>query len=120
MARYHVAVRLQCGWPPSAAELHAMRDAARRMPRPLRLHSVLFFVEGEVEVVLRTRGQTPTMAVQQVRLVLPMLRLRREAVRRIDVIRVHLLRSHRDLLTSWQPPARDRSRIEKRWSAGRT
>lgn len=93
-----------------------MRSAARKMPRALRLHSVLFFVEGDVEIVLRAHGPTPAMAVQQARLALPMLGLRRDAVRRIDVTGVHLLRSHRTLLISWLPP--DRSRIEKRWSSG--
>ncbi|WP_020390807.1 hypothetical protein [Kribbella catacumbae] len=109
MARFDVGVRLRCGFPPSASELHKMRRAARRLPRPLRLHSVLFFVEGDVEVVLRIHGPTPAMAVQQARLALPMLGLRRDAVRRIDVIRVHLLRSHRAVLATWLPPSRDRN-----------
>jgi hypothetical protein len=109
MARYDVIVRVRSGWPPSGSELYAMRRAARKLPGRLRLRSVLFFVEGECEIVLRLRGPLPTtMAIQQVRLVLPMLGLRRDSVRRIDVARPHLLRSHREVLTSWLPTTRDR------------
>jgi hypothetical protein len=58
------------------------------------------------------------MAIQQVRLALPMLRLRRERVRQIDVRRIHPLPSHRDLLATWMPPPA-RPRIERRRSVGR-
>jgi hypothetical protein len=106
MARYVVRVRVRMGWPASASELHEIRYAGRRLPRPMRLRSALCFVEGDVEFTLRTRSQTPAMAIQQVRLALPMLRLRRETVRRIDVLRIHPLPSRRYLLSSWTPPAR--------------
>jgi hypothetical protein len=43
------------------------------------------------------------MTIQQIRLALPMMRLRREKVQRIDVLRIHPLPSHRDLLASWTP-----------------
>ncbi|NEA30538.1 hypothetical protein [Streptomyces sp. SID13031] len=117
MARYHVRVRVRTGWPASAGDLYATRYAARRLPRPMRLLSTLCYVEGDVEFTLRTRCQTPAMAIQQVRLALPMLRLRRETVRRIDVLRIHPLPSYRFVLASWTPLP-DRSRIEKRRSAG--
>jgi hypothetical protein len=107
------------GWPASASELHATRYAGRRLPWPMRLRSDLCFVQGDVEFTLRTRSQTPAMAVQQVRLALPMLRLRRETVRQIDVLRMHPLPSHRHLLASWTPAA-DRPQLGKRHSVGRT
>jgi hypothetical protein len=81
----------------------------------MRLRSDLCFVEGDVEFTLRIRSQTPPMAIQQVRLALPMLRLRRESVRRIDVLRIHPLPSHRHLLASWTPPPA-RSGVAKRRS----
>ena len=110
MARYNVIVRVQSGWPPSGSDLYALHRAARKMPGPLRLRSVLFFVDGDSEISLRVHGPLPAaMAIQQVRLALPMLSLRRDAVRRIDVVRVHPLRSHRVVLTSWLPTARDRT-----------
>jgi hypothetical protein len=121
MGRYNVVVRVHCGFPPSAAELHKLRRAARHLPRPLRLRSVLFFVEGDEEVVLRTHGIPTSMALQQVRLALPMLGLRRDAVRRIDVVQVHLLPSHRTTLATWLPRTQPNpSRIVKRRSLGRT
>ncbi|MDX6262610.1 MAG: hypothetical protein QOH84_4298 [Kribbellaceae bacterium] len=106
MARYVVRVRVRMGWPASASELYEIRYAGHRLPRPMRLRSALCFVEGDVEFTLRTRSQTPAMAIQQVRLALPMLRLRRETVRQIDVLRNHPLPSHRYLLSSWTPPVR--------------
>lgn len=118
MGWYHVRVRVRTGWPASAGDLYATRSAARRLPWPLRLRSVLCFVEGDVEFTLRTRGQVPAMAIQQVRLALPMLRLRRDTIRRIDVLNIHVLPSHRRVLASWTPPP-NRSRIEKRRSMGR-
>lgn len=121
MGRYNVVVRVHCGFPPSAAELHKLRRAARRLPRPLRLRSILFFVEGDEEVVLRTHGLPSAMAIQQVRLALPMLGLRRDAVRRIDVVQVHVLPSHRTTLATWLPHDRaNRSPGEKWRSLGRS
>lgn len=108
MARYDVTVRVRTGWPLSGSDLFAMRCAGRHLPRPLRLRSILFFVDGDSEVVLRTRGLPTGMAIQQARLALPMLGLRRNAVRRIDVRRVHLLRSRRHVLASWLPTPPDR------------
>jgi hypothetical protein len=108
MARYDVTVRVRTGWPLSGSDLFAMRCAGRHLPRPLRLRSILFFVDGDSEVVLRTRGLPARMAIQQARLALPMLGLRRDAVRRMDVRCVHLLRSRRHLLASWLPTAPDR------------
>lgn len=119
MAWFSVRVRVRTGWPASASDLYATRYAARRLPRPLRLRSALCFVEGDVEFTLRTRCQEPAMAIQQVRLALPMLRLRRDTVRRIDVLSIHLLPSHRRVLASWTPLP-DRSRIEKRRFVGGT
>jgi hypothetical protein len=119
MGWYVVRIRVRMGWPASASDLHATRYAGRRLPWPMRLRSDLCFVHGDVEFTLRTRSQTPTMAIQQVRLALPMLRLRRETVRQIDVRRMHPLPSHRDLLASWRPPP-DRSRLGNRHSVGRS
>ncbi|TDO30980.1 hypothetical protein EV643_1344 [Kribbella sp. VKM Ac-2527] len=109
MARSDVTVRVRTGWPPSGSDLYAMRCAGRHLPRPLRLRSVLYFVNGDCEVVLRTRGLPTGMAIQQARLALPMLGLRRDAVRRIDVRRVHLLPSRRHLLATWLPTHPDRT-----------
>jgi hypothetical protein len=103
MAWYVVRLRVRTGWPASAADLHATRYAARRLPRSMRRVSALCFVEGDVEFTLRVRAPTPSMTIQQIRLALPMLRLRREKVQRIDVLRIHPLPSHRDLLASWTP-----------------
>ena len=109
MARYDVTVRVRSGWPPSGSDLYAMRQAARRLPRPLRLRSELFFVGGDCEIVLRTRGLPAAMTVHQIRLALPMLGLRRDDVLRIDVVRRRLFRSRRDVLASWLPAPRDRT-----------
>lgn len=105
MARYDVTVRVWTGWPPSASDLVAMRCAGRHLPGPLRLRSVMVCLNGDSEVVLRTGGLPPAMAIQQTRLALPLLGLRRDAVHWIDVRRVHLLRSRRHLLASWRPTA---------------
>ncbi|MFI5706953.1 hypothetical protein [Kribbella sp. NPDC051620] len=118
MGWYVVRIQVRMGWPASASELHAIRYAGHRLPWPMRLRSDLCFIHGDVEFTLRTRSQTPAMAIQQVRLALPMLRLRRERVQRIDVRRLHPLPSHRDLLASWMPHP-DRRGIERRRSVVR-
>ncbi|MEV0283702.1 MULTISPECIES: hypothetical protein [unclassified Kribbella] len=108
MARYDVTVRIRTGWPPSASDLFAMRSAGRHMPGPMRLRSVVSCLDGDSELVLRTRGLPAGMAIQQARMALPILGLRRDAVRRIDVRSVHPLDSRRQLLASWQPTPTDR------------
>ncbi|WP_343965506.1 MULTISPECIES: hypothetical protein [Kribbella] len=118
MGWYVVRIQVRMGWPASASELHEIRYAGRRLPWPMRLRADLCFVHGDVEFTLRTRSQTPAMAIQQVRLALPMLRLRRELVRQIDVRRLHPLPSHRELLATWMPPP-DRPRLVRRRSVGR-
>jgi hypothetical protein len=103
MARYDVTVRVRTGWPFSASGLFEMRRAGRRLPGPLRLRGTLIHVEGDLEVVLRTHGVPAPSAIHQTRLVLPMLGLRRDRIRRIDVRRTHPLRRHRTLVASWLP-----------------
>jgi hypothetical protein len=102
MARYDVTVRVHTGWPASAADWFDLRQASRSLPRPLRLHRVLsLYIEGDTEVVLRTRGRQPRMAIHQARLTVPMLGLRRDRIRQIEVRRAHLLRRRRTVLDSW-------------------
>jgi len=103
MARYDVTVRVRTGWPVSASGLYELRRAGRRLPGPLRLRLTLVHVEGDIDVILRTRGLPAHAAIHQIRLLLPRLGLRRDRVRRIDVRRAHPLRRHRTLIASWLP-----------------
>jgi hypothetical protein len=105
MALYHVTVRVHTGWPVSASGLYELRDAGAHLPGPLRVRRTLVHVEGYLDVVVRTRRLPAMAAIHQIRLLLPMLGLRRDQVGRIDVRRVHPLRSHRTLIASWLPPA---------------
>ncbi|HZO66183.1 MAG TPA: hypothetical protein VFB74_14355 [Kribbellaceae bacterium] len=105
MARYDVTVRVHTGWPVSASGHFEMRRVGRSLPGPVRLRKILIYVEGYTEIVLRTRGLPARMAIHQARLTTPMLGLRRDRIRRIDVHRAHVLRSRRTLLASWLPHA---------------
>lgn len=104
MARYHVTVRVHTGWPVSASGLYELRYAGTHLPGPLRVRRTLVHVEGYLDIVLRTRKMPAKAAIHQIRLLIPMLGLRRDQIGRIDVRRAHPLPSHRTLIATWPPP----------------
>lgn len=103
MARYEVTVRVRTGWPVSASGLYELRRAGRRLPRPLRFRGTLVHVEGYTDVFFTSRGVPAGSVIHVSRLALPMLGLRRDRIRRIDVRRTHPLRRRRTLVASWLP-----------------
>lgn len=105
MARYEVTVRVHTGWPASAADWFELRQAGRALPRPLRLRRVVSIcIEGDTEVVIRTRGLRPRMAIHQARLAIPLLGLRRDRIRQIQVRQVHLLGRRTEVIDQWPKP----------------
>lgn len=104
MALYHVTVRVRTGWPVSASGLWDLRAAGRRLPAPVRVRRTLCHVEGALEITLRSHGLTAPGVIPVIRLLLPMLGLRRDQLERIDVRRMHPLPSRRTILATWPPP----------------
>lgn len=102
MARYEVTVRVHTGWPASAADWHDLRAAGRALPRQVRLRRIVSIcIDGDTEVVIRTRGRQPRMAIQQVRLMIPLLGLRRDRIRQIEVRRLQVLRRRTEVIDRW-------------------
>ncbi|HEU4947780.1 MAG TPA: hypothetical protein VFT31_11555 [Kribbella sp.] len=108
MARYDVTVRVRTGWPVSASGLVHLREVGRSLPGRCRLRDIVVHTEGFTELILRMTGIPPEMAIHRARLSLPRFDVRREDLRRIEVRRAHPLRSRRELLATWTPPAQIR------------
>ena len=104
MPRYRVTVRVRTGWPVSASGLWDLRAAGRRLPAPIRLSRTICHVEGYLELTMRSRKLTAMGVIHAIRLLLPMLGMRRDQLERIDVRRIHPIPARRILLATWPPP----------------